>query len=208
MHCLLGLVSFLLFFFFLFRDQVFRNQNQDFFFETKFSETETFFSRPNFPKLRLLSKTKFSETETETLKKLAKVSKPRSFETEKSISGPKPQFAKRTSICLIVLNHNLRIRTSIWKICNKNCSVLPILGVLMATWTRAGNITFECKLSIIFADSETALIPRARFILELNTLPLLQTNNVWMLSKNMVAAIRTKIKIFCAYTAEISRSGS
>ena len=71
---------------------------------------------------------------------MAKVSKPRSFETEKSISGPKPQFAKRTSICLIVLNHNLRIRTSIWKICNKNCSVLPILGVLMARLRGVGDL--------------------------------------------------------------------
>ena len=33
------------------------------------------------------SDTKFTETETETLKKLAKVSKPRSFETEMSISA-------------------------------------------------------------------------------------------------------------------------
>ena len=40
--------------FFLFRNQVFRNQNQD------------FFSRPNFPKPKLFSETKFSETETET----------------------------------------------------------------------------------------------------------------------------------------------
>ena len=88
----------------------------DFFFsETKFSETETFFRRPKFsetetetffpkpnfpkPKPRLFSETKFfrnrnrdffSETkfsETETLKDLAKVSKPRDFETEMSISG-------------------------------------------------------------------------------------------------------------------------
>ena len=58
------------------------------------------FLRPNFPKPRLFSKTnfcrnrnrdffsktKFSKTETETLKDLAKVSKPRSFETEMSIS--------------------------------------------------------------------------------------------------------------------------
>ena len=46
-----------------FWDQIFRNRNQDFFSETKFSETET-----------------------ETLNKMAKVSKPRSFETEMSIS--------------------------------------------------------------------------------------------------------------------------
>ena len=56
------------------------------------------FPRPNFPKPRLFSETKFfrnrnrdffSETkfsETETLKNLAKVLKPRSFETEMSIS--------------------------------------------------------------------------------------------------------------------------
>ena len=73
------------------------------FSDTKFSEpkTDTFFPRPNFPKPkpRLFSETKFfrnrnrnffSETkfsETETLKYLAKVSKPRSFETEMSISA-------------------------------------------------------------------------------------------------------------------------
>ena len=46
------------------------------FSDTKFSETETetFFSNTEF-------------SETETLKKLAKVSKPRSFETEVSISA-------------------------------------------------------------------------------------------------------------------------
>ena len=33
-----------------------------------------FFRRPNFPKPRLFSKTKFSETDTETLQKLAKIS--------------------------------------------------------------------------------------------------------------------------------------
>ena len=54
MHCLLGLVSFLFFCFFLFQIQVFRSQNHD------------FFSRPNFPKQNLFSETKFSETETET----------------------------------------------------------------------------------------------------------------------------------------------
>ena len=43
MHSSLGLVSFLLFWFFLFWDQAFRNLNRDFFFETKFSETKTFF---------------------------------------------------------------------------------------------------------------------------------------------------------------------
>ena len=62
------------------------------------------FPRPNFPKPRLFSETKFfrnrnryffsetkfSETETETLKDLAKVSKPRSFETEMSISATQP----------------------------------------------------------------------------------------------------------------------
>ena len=55
----------------------------DFFFsETKFSDTETFFRDQIFSKLkpRLFS-------ETETPKDLAKVSKPRSFETEMSISG-------------------------------------------------------------------------------------------------------------------------
>jgi len=73
------------------------------------TDTKTFFTIPNFPKPkpRIFSETKFSETEskiffrdqivskpkprlfseTETLKDLAKVSKPRSFETEMSISG-------------------------------------------------------------------------------------------------------------------------
>ena len=53
------------------------------------TDTETFFRDQIFskPKPRLFSETKFSETETETLKDLAKVSKPRSFETEMSISG-------------------------------------------------------------------------------------------------------------------------
>ena len=67
------------------------------------TDTETFFPIPKFPKpiprlffryqifrnryRDIFSDTKFSETETDTLKKLAKVSKPRSFETEMSISG-------------------------------------------------------------------------------------------------------------------------
>ena len=91
----------------------------DFFFsETKFSETETFFRRPkfsetetetffpkpNFPRPRLFSetkffrnrnrdffsKTKFSETETETLKDFAKVSNLRSFETKMSRLSSNP----------------------------------------------------------------------------------------------------------------------
>ena len=91
---------FLLFGFFLFRDQIFRNRDRHFFRRPNFfeTETETFFLKPNFPKPRLFSEPKFfrnrdffSETkfsETETLKDLAKVSKPRSFETEMSISAP------------------------------------------------------------------------------------------------------------------------
>ena len=84
-----------------FRNQIFRNRNRDFFPKPNFfeTETETFFQKPNFPKPKLFSETKFfrnqnrdffSETkfsETKTLKDLAKVSKPRSFETEMSISG-------------------------------------------------------------------------------------------------------------------------
>ena len=96
---------FLLFGFFLFRDQIFRNRDRDFFPRPNFfeTETETFFPKPNFPKPkpRLFSETNFfrnrnrdffSETkfsETEILKDLTKVSKPRSFETEMSISGDK-----------------------------------------------------------------------------------------------------------------------
>ena len=74
-----------------FRDQIFRNRNfpqrpnsakpkpRLFFPGPKFSETETetFFSRPNFPKPTLFSETKFSKTETETLQKLS------SLKTEK-----------------------------------------------------------------------------------------------------------------------------
>ena len=80
---------FLLFGFFLFRDQIIRNRdrNRDLFSDIKFSETktETFFRDQIFskPKPRLFSETKFSET----LEKLAKVSKPRIFETEMSISA-------------------------------------------------------------------------------------------------------------------------
>ena len=92
-----------------------RNWYWDIFSDTKFSETETetffrdqifpkpkprlFFRDQIFPKPRLFSEIKvfrnrdfFSETkfsETETLKDLAKVSKPRSFETEMSISVSK-----------------------------------------------------------------------------------------------------------------------
>ena len=62
------------------------------------TDTETFFPIPNFPKpiprlffryqiFRNRYRDFFSESETETLKKLAKVSKPRSFETEMSISA-------------------------------------------------------------------------------------------------------------------------
>ena len=56
------------------------------FSETKFSETETSFRNQIFRNRDSFSETKFSETET--LKDLAKVSKPRSFETEMSISAP------------------------------------------------------------------------------------------------------------------------
>ena len=78
---------FLLFGFFNFRDQIFRNRDRDFFSETKFSETETeTFFRDQICRNRnqdFFSETKFSET----LKKLAKLSKPRSFQTEMSISA-------------------------------------------------------------------------------------------------------------------------
>ena len=63
-----------------FRKQIFRSRNCD------------FFPRPIFLRNRnqyFFFETKFSKTETETLKKLAKVSKPRSFETEMSISDAK-----------------------------------------------------------------------------------------------------------------------
>ena len=75
-HCLLGIVSFSLFWFFL--------------SQTKFSETETFF-RTKFlkPKLRLFFQTKFHRNP----QKLAKVSKLRSFETEMSISVRKEMIA-------------------------------------------------------------------------------------------------------------------
>ena len=52
-------------------------------------DTETFYPRPNFPRPipRLFSETKFSDTET--TKKLAKVSRPGSLETEMSHSVQK-----------------------------------------------------------------------------------------------------------------------
>ena len=94
---------FLLFGFFIFRDQIFRNRDRNFFPRPNFFETETrtFFPKPNFQKSRLFSETKFflklnlilflqdqifrnrnffSETKfskIETLKKLAKVYKPK-----------------------------------------------------------------------------------------------------------------------------------
>ena len=63
-----------------FRDQIFRNRNQDFFPRPIFSQTktDTFFSATNFFWNRnrdFFSETKFFETET--LKNLAKVSRPR-----------------------------------------------------------------------------------------------------------------------------------
>ena len=84
------------------------------FSETKFCETktETFFPGPNFlkPKLRHFfrdqifrnrhffpPKTKFSKTETKTLQKLSKVSKPRSFEIKMSISAPKRTRSRENS---------------------------------------------------------------------------------------------------------------
>ena len=68
-----------------------RNWYWDIFSDTKFSETETFFRDQFFPKLKprlfsetnffrnrdFFSETKFFETKTETLKNLAKVSRPR-----------------------------------------------------------------------------------------------------------------------------------
>ena len=63
----------------------FWNRNQDLFPKPKprfFSETKFFRNRNR----DFFCETKFSETETETLKDLAKVLKPRSFETKMSIS--------------------------------------------------------------------------------------------------------------------------
>ena len=60
---MLGLVFFLLFCFFLFRDQVFWNQNTDFFSRPNFQKPRLFL-RQNSSKPRLFSETKFSETET------------------------------------------------------------------------------------------------------------------------------------------------
>ena len=81
------------------------------------TDTETFFTILNFPKPKprlfsetnffrnrnrdFFSETKFSETETETLKDLAKVSKPRSFETEMSISVEEvAAFSEFVKICI------------------------------------------------------------------------------------------------------------
>ena len=67
----------------------FWNRNRDFFPKPNFLKpNRDFFLRPNFFETEIetfFSETKFSETET--LKDLAKVLKPRSFETEMSISA-------------------------------------------------------------------------------------------------------------------------
>ena len=74
-------------------------RNRDIFSRPIFLKTKPIlFSRPNFPKPRprLYSETKFSENKTETFEKLAKVSKLRSFETERSISA---SWSKSKSSC-------------------------------------------------------------------------------------------------------------
>ena len=78
---------FLLFGFFLFRDQIFRNR--DFFLRPKFSETETFFSE-----------TKFSKTETETFFPKPNFPKPKSrfFSETNFFSKPKPGLFFRNQI--------------------------------------------------------------------------------------------------------------
>ena len=113
--CSLGHVSFL-FGFFLFRDQVLQNQNRNFFFETKFSETETFlrdqilrnqnrdffFQDQHFlkPKPRHFFRDQIFQNRHFFLRlnslkpkpkpsKNCQVSKPRSFEIEMSISAPR-----------------------------------------------------------------------------------------------------------------------
>ena len=59
-----------------------------------FSETKLLQNRNRY----FFSETKFSDTETETFKKLAKVSKPRSFETEMSISVHTPPLPYETLV--------------------------------------------------------------------------------------------------------------
>ena len=44
---------FLLFGFFIFRDQIFRNRDRDFFPRPDFTESQTFFPKPKFPKPKL-----------------------------------------------------------------------------------------------------------------------------------------------------------
>ena len=77
---------FLLFGFFIFRDQTFRNRDRDFFPRPNFceTETETFFPKP---KLRL-----FSETETETFfrDQIFSKPKPRLFFSKPNFTKPKP----------------------------------------------------------------------------------------------------------------------
>ena len=79
---------FLLFGFFLFRNHIFQNRTKTFSRDQIYPKPRLFFRNQIFlkPKPKLFFETKFSEIETETLKILAKFSKPRSFETEMSIS--------------------------------------------------------------------------------------------------------------------------
>ena len=109
-----------------------RNRYRDFFYDTKFSETETetFFRDQIFPKPKLFSETKlfqnrnrdffsetkFFETETETLKNLAKVSRPR----------PKPRLLN------IFWNEILKI----WDLQAKLEFLGPKFGTLIVNWVK------------------------------------------------------------------------
>ena len=95
-----------------------RNRYRDFFYDTKFSETETFFRDQIFPKPkpRLFSETKLSGTETETLKNLAKVSRLR----------PKPRL-------LNIFWNEIRI---IWDLQAKLEFLGPKFGTLIVNWVK------------------------------------------------------------------------
>ena len=103
-QCFLGLVFFLLFWFFqdqvfrnrnqdlFFRDQIFRNRNRDFFPRPNFFETETFFHNQIFrnQKRDFFPRHNFFETETETFFLDQFFSKPRLFFWNQIFVKPKP----------------------------------------------------------------------------------------------------------------------
>ena len=137
-HCLLGLVSFLLFWFFFLRPRFLKPKPRLFlrpnfpkpkwrpFFETRLSKikTETFIS-------------KFSETETDNHKKLAKVSKPRSLKLKCQSLMLLPMGSLTVPIRYF-FQHCSKSR-KLWKLCqiypeiNVNVNFMPNLSQFYVT---------------------------------------------------------------------------